>query len=196
MSTELTPSTELDAVNVLLGAAGEARITSLEAPGNLYASEARATLHEVSREVQSRGWWFNELEQYTFTLDAEGRAQAPSAILKITPARGAAPLVVRGGRLFNPRTATDTFAEPPTVATAVLFIEFESLPETARRYIAVRAARLFQTKVLGSETLQIFTEKHEREAFALFAEEHDDFDWARGRNFLRDSRDVAAIWDV
>jgi hypothetical protein len=52
MNLELTPTTELEAVNVLLGAIGEAPISDLEALGNLYASQARDTLRAVSREVK------------------------------------------------------------------------------------------------------------------------------------------------
>jgi len=116
MNLELTPTTELEAVNVLLGAIGEAPISDLEALGNLYASQARDTLRAVSREVQTAGWWFNTSESFTFTLNAEGKVLPPQSILKLVPARGSEPLVIRGTRLINPLTLADTFssAPPPT----------------------------------------------------------------------------------
>jgi len=195
MNLELTPTTELEAVNVLLGAIGESPVSDLDAPGNLYASQARDTLRAVSREVQSKGWWFNEQESFTFTLNAEGRVNAPAAILKVYPARGGTPLVLRGTRLVNPRTGEDTFDSPPVADYVVWFLAYEELPETARRYIAVRAARIFQTQVLGSDQLYVFTEDHEKEAYAIFASEHADFTYARGHNFLSGSADVSDIWD-
>lgn len=195
MTLELTPTTELEAVNVLLGAIGEAPISDLEALGNLYASQARDTLRAVSREVQSASWWFNTSESYTFTLNAEGKVLPPQSILKLTPARGSVPLVLRGTRLINPLTLADTFDSPPVADYVVWFLAYEELPETARRYIAVRAARIFQTQVLGSDQLYVFTEDHEKEAYAIFASEHADFTYARGHNFLSDSADVSDIWD-
>lgn len=195
MAMELTPTTELEAVNEMLGAIGEAPISDLEAIGNVDASIARDTLRAVSREVQTKGWWFNEQEGYTFTLSADGRVLPPQSILKLTPARGGTPLVVRGTRLVNPRTGEDTFTAAPTASYVVWHLAFEELPESARRYIAIRAARIFQTKQLGSDQLYVFNEDHEREAFAIFGEEHADFVYARGHNFLNDSTDVSDIWN-
>lgn len=195
MSIELTPTTELEAVNTLLSAIGEAPINDLDTLGNLYATQARDTLRAVSREVQTAGWWFNESEQYQFTLDAQGRINAPAAILKLYPARGGTPLVLRGTRVVNPVTAEDTFDSPPVADYVVWHLAYEELPESARRYIAVRAARIFQTSVLGSDQLFVFTERHEEEAYAIFAAEHADFLYARGHNFLEGSLDVTDIWD-
>lgn len=195
MNLELTPTTELEAVNVLLGAIGEAPISDLETLGNLYASQARDTLRAVSREVQTAGWWFNTSESFTFTLNAEGKVLPPQSILKLVPARGSEPLVIRGTRLINPLTLADTFSSAPTADFVTWFLAYEELPESARRYIAVRAARLFQTSVLGSDQLYVFTEKHEEEAYLIFAQEHADFTYARGHNFLSGSTDVSDIWD-
>lgn len=191
---ELTPTTELEAVNEMLGAIGESPVSDLDTAGNIDAAIARDTLRAVSREVQSKGWWFNEQEAYTFTLNAEGKVEAPHSILSLRPVRGGTPVVLRGKRVVNPRNGLDVFSTAP-VADVVWFIDFEELPESARRYIAIRAARIFQTKQLGSDQLYVFNEKHEEEAFLIFASEHNEYEFARGRNFLTGSRDVSDIWD-
>ena len=102
----------------------------------------------------------------------------------------------------DPRHAPHQPAHPrrhvlvgPTADFVTWFLAYEELPESARRYIAVRAARLFQTSVLGSDQLYVFTEKHEEEAYLIFAQEHADFTYARGHNFLSGSTDVSDIWD-
>jgi hypothetical protein len=46
----------------------------------------------------------------------------------------------------------------------VLLLELEDLPQAARHYVMVRAARVFQQRVLGSETLDGFTERDEARA--------------------------------
>jgi len=188
------PTTELEAVNTLLTAIGESPINSLDTLGNLYAAQARDTLHAASREVQSAGWWFNQQEGYTFTLNAQRKVNAPATVLKLFPARCGTPLVLRGKRVINPITGTDTFDTPPTADYVVWYLPFEELPESARRYIAVRAARIFQTSVLGSDQLYMFTEQHEQEAYQIFAMEQSDFTYARGHNYLTGNPDVTTIW--
>lgn len=47
----------------------------------------------------------------------------------------------------------------------VWFVDFEDLPEQARRYCTIKAARAFQRSVVGSDTLNSFTAADE--AFAL-----------------------------
>ena len=47
--------TEIDAVNFILGAIGQAPVTTLEAT-NPDVAIAYQTLQEVSREVQAEGW--------------------------------------------------------------------------------------------------------------------------------------------
>jgi len=190
----LAPTSELEAVNVMLAAISESPVNSLNTVGNLDASIARDTLHAVSREVQTQGWWFNEQEGYTFTLNAQKKVNAPAAVLKLYPARGGVPLVLRGTRLVNPVTGADTFDTAPVADYIVWHLAWEDLPESARRYIAVRAARLFQTSQIGSDQMFMFTEHHEEEAYQIFAGEHADFLYARGHNYLTGSHDVTAIW--
>jgi hypothetical protein len=52
-------------------------------------------------------------------------------------------------------------------------LPFEELPEAARRYITIRAARVYQGRVVGSGTLWDFSERDEAMArTTLMAEEH------------------------
>ena len=46
----------------------------------------------------------------------------------------------------------------------VLLLDFNELPQHVRRYITVKAARRFQARFMGSETLYGFTADDEREA--------------------------------
>jgi hypothetical protein len=43
----------------------------------------------------------------------------------------------------------------------VRFLPFEDLPEPARQYIGIRAARMFQDRRIGSETRNGFNERDE-----------------------------------
>ncbi len=46
----------------------------------------------------------------------------------------------------------------------VTLLPFTQLPQTARQYIAVRAARVFQSRAVGSDLLFQFTARDEVEA--------------------------------
>jgi len=192
---DLTPTTELDAVNEMLGVIGEQPVSELEAVGNTDVAIAIRTLRGVSREVQTAAWWFNTDDSYTFVLNTEGKAPLVNQILSIRPTgRGAARITHRNGLLYDLSNATDVFeAGAAPTAKVVWFYDYELLPETARRYIAIRAARIFQKNVLGSESLNGFTEDHENAAFALLKDEAFDFEFAAGANFLNDDTDTSAI---
>ncbi len=57
--TNLTPTTELEAVNAMLAAIGEAPISALEGATQADVQIALALLRMTTREVQSWGWRWN-----------------------------------------------------------------------------------------------------------------------------------------
>ena len=67
-----TLTTQLEAVNSMLGHIGEAPVDSIATPSSLpiSASTALTILDEVSREVQSDGWHFNTEYDVTLSPDA------------------------------------------------------------------------------------------------------------------------------
>ena len=190
---QLTPTTELEAVNEMLGTIGESPVSDLVSASSVDVAVARDILRAASRETQSKGWWFNHDEGYTFVLNAQKQVVPANDILSLRPSLGGAQLILRNGKVYDRRRKADTFTSAPT-CDVVWFFNYESLPESARRYIAIRAARIFQKRVLGSEALDVFTEDDERAAYTVFASEHDDFVFADGHNFLA-SQDATDIWD-
>lgn len=191
---ELTPTTELEAVNAMLDTIGESPVSDLDTVTSIDVAKARDMLRAFSREIQSKGWWFNVDEEFEFTLDTDGRCAPPTPILSLRPSRGGSRLTLRSKRVWDIDNKTDTFDTAP-VCDVVWFFDYEDLPETARRYIAIRAGRVFQTSVLGSETQDVFSRDHESEAYTAFASEHNDFMFAAGYNVLKDSTESTDIWD-
>lgn len=168
--TAAVATTELMAVNEMLTAVGTTPVNTLSVSGLTDAAIAFDTLVAVSKEVQSKGWWFNTniAAQYT---PAANVITVPANVLSIRPTFGTyaiAPETVqfalRDNKLYNLETNANVAVS--VRADVVKEIEFENLPESARRYITVRAARIFQTKVLGDETQGVFTERHEAEAWS------------------------------
>ena len=58
--------------------------------------------------------------------------------------------------------------------TTVTLLDFEDLPEPARRYITIRSARIFQDRMVGSQKHNAFTLRDEMGAMAVLREFEGD----------------------
>src|SRR5690625_7479522 len=78
----MTPTTQLEAVNVILTNMGEAPVATLEDELPLDATKAQMTLREICEEVQISGWFWNT-ETTTLSPDSSGHIYLPANILAI-----------------------------------------------------------------------------------------------------------------
>jgi hypothetical protein len=165
MPIPLTQTTTLEAVNQCLLAIGEAPVNSVENSGLVDAATALRTIANVSREVQSGGWHWNTETNFSLPPDTDGNLQLPANVLKVDTvgADEGLDLVARGQRLYDRDNHTYTFAKPVTVEM-VLLLDFEEIPEAARNYITLRAARRFQQNTVGSSELAGFQQVDEARA--------------------------------
>ena len=108
-----------DAINICLSCIGE---TPVSAPDNTSTNVvlSKQIIEEVSRDVQSKGWWFNTSGSSISLLANEGSG------------------------------ASEDFNSSGGLNSA-------GIPEEARRYIAIRAARVLQSRFVGSEELLQFS---------------------------------------
>lgn len=169
-----TPTTQLEAVNQMLRAIGESPVPSLVGDVGVDVVTAKATLTEVSRAVQLKGWLFNLEEGFPLPRSTEtGEITVPANAAKVDIPAELYPevdAVQRGRRIYDRKNHTYRFSEDLT-ATVVFILPFEDLPETARQYIAYRAARKFQDTSVGSADLHRFNKSDENMARLEF--EHD-----------------------
>lgn len=168
-----TPLSELDAVNIMLLAVGEAPVNTLNAGSVMDVSVARNTLRECSHRVQEKGWTFNTESNYPLVPDMAGAITLAANIVRVDQdeAHDSSDydLVQRGTQLYDRKNRTAVFTKT-VKAEVVLLLNFDQLPPIARRYITVKAARVFQARVVGSESLHAFTEEDEKEAREAFEE--------------------------
>jgi hypothetical protein len=163
----LAPLTELDSVNNLLLSIGQSPVNSLVVPGVKDVSIAQMTLHNTSREVQQKGWWFNTDTDYPLMPDINGFVMIPSNALEVVPNPGSADLTVRAGKLYNRTDRTSVFPQGVAVKCELnWFLAYADLPQVARQYIERRAGRIFQTNIVASQILYQFTKELEQEASA------------------------------
>lgn len=155
----LTPTSELEAINLMLSTVGESPIESLLDGSSVDASQAKLFLKSVSRQVQQRGWWFNSEENYPLNPDLQSKnIKVPPNTIEITS--DDTNLVLRGTRLYDKGNHTYRFDKAVTV-DIVFLLPFEELPEPARLMITHRAGRMFQERVFGSDTLSTFNKQDE-----------------------------------
>jgi len=187
----LTPTTELDAINTMLSVIGEAPVNTVEDTGIVDAVIALQILRATSREVQARGWHFNTEKNYPLTPDTDGFLVLPHTVLRADTVDSSSDIdvVVRGNRLYNRKDHTFQF-EKEVYVDMVILLEFDELPEPARHFITIRSARIFQERVVGSESLSAFTKQDEARAFVILNEmEADTADY----NILTDNYSVARV---
>lgn len=161
-----TMTTELEAVNTMLNCIGEAPINTLL--GDLPAGIQVAVdlLYKTSRKVQKSGWQFNTEENFIFSTDINGNiALPPNALqVRLTVLSGSVDVVQRGQALYDRKNNTYKFSAAQK-CTVVWFLDWDSLPEAARDYITVKAARILQDTTVGSSEHHRFSAQDELEAF-------------------------------
>ena len=171
----LSPTTELEAINTMLSTIGESPVNTVEDTGNVDVVIARQILQSVSREVQARGWHFNTEKNYTITPDSAGYLVLPNTVLKADTVYpdNSKDVVVRGSKLYDRENHTYVFTDAVKVEMTVL-LTFDELPEVARNYVTIRASRIFQERVVGSDTLQAFNSQDEARAMVSLMEYEAD----------------------
>ena len=163
-------TTKLEAVNIIISVIGEApvnTITGVSLP--VTAIQAISTLDETSKAVQSEGWHCNTEHEYELTPDSvTSKITLPQNTLKFD----LDPLlytdsdpVQRGLKLYDRKNHTEQW-DSSVKGTITFELEFEDLPEQIRHYVAVKAARVFANRFIGTREIEGFTLREEVEAKA------------------------------
>jgi len=161
--------TELDAVNIMLSTIGEAPVSSLaKDQSTVDLAMSRQVLREISLVVLTEGWHFNTEVKLVMTPAMSGEILVPLNCLQVdtTGPSAGIDVALRGARLYDRLNHTYLFSVPVTVDMVVL-LAFDEMPQAARHYIAIRAARVFQQRMVGSEALAGLTERDEVRAKAV-----------------------------
>lgn len=163
-------TTELEAVNMMLAAITEAPVDSLAVDTVDDAAIALSTLREVSKEFQTEGWHFNTDYDYPLSVNGDNKIPIPVTAATVDPMdHTGKDFVERGGFLYDRENRTDVFTDITSVKCKIVwFFDFEDLPQLARTYIAMAAARRFAKNVMGDEATVQFTAEDEARARAKF----------------------------
>ena len=185
--TITTRTTELEAVNTILSTIGEAPLSTLTGSLPVDGTTAKNILNEISREVQSAGWHFNTQYKVDLTRDSNNKIPVGTDVVRVELNnkydKSSYDVVQRGTYLFNLAKNSETFDQDFTENTLIYLLDFDKLPEQARRYITIRSARVFHDRTLGANTLHKFSSEDEARSLSVMKQA----EMATGDNTIFDS---------
>ena len=117
MATQITATTELQAVNTMLSFIGEAPVSSITGNIGTDVAVAKQILDETSLSVQNQGWFFNRDLEVTLTRDTNNKVPLETNCVALEPS---APYqyqysyTIRNGFLYDLKNHTDVFTTAPT----------------------------------------------------------------------------------
>ena len=191
----VSATTELEAINIMLAAIAEAPINSLTGTLPVDAVTARSTLAEFNKEIQSEGWSFNTETDVTLTRDGSNQISLPANVLRVDANIHQHPTIdpiQRGLKLYDRQNNKYEFDED-LICTVVYFRDFDEIPEQARRYINIKAARVFVDRLVGDQGLRTYTQEDETRARTILTET----DYANAdHNLLRGAPSLTSIFDT
>jgi len=165
--------TELSAVNSILGAIGQAPITTLNFD-NPEISFIYNLLRDANVDTQAEGWHFNTEYHVMLTPDSvTKKITIGSEILSIDlhddQAKRTCDLVRRNGVLYDKINHTDQFIADVPVDIVRLY-NFDDLPPVFQRYITYRASRVAATQLVANPQLVKLLGVQEAQARAALME--------------------------
>lgn len=183
-------TSELEAVNIILTAIDEAPVASLSVTGLYPLDQAKTVLTEVSRAVQTKGWVFNTEDSVAPAKDGAGLITLPADTLSFTPDPSTSiDPVQRGLRLYDRKAHTFVFTTSVT-GTRKLLLPWDDLPQAARHYITIRAAKTLQGRSSVPDSTYRYTQADLDDALQAL-QDSEEADGAY--NMLTGSLSVGAV---
>lgn len=170
--TITTRTTELEAVNTILSTVGEAPLNTLTGSLPVDGTMARNVLNEINREVQSQGWHFNTHYKATLSRNASNEIPLASNVLRVELdpnkySKSSHDIVQRNNFIYNLAKNTNIFDTDFEDVTIVYLLDFQDIPEQAKRYITIRSARVFHDRTLGATTLHKYSQEDEARSLII-----------------------------
>tara|TARA_R110000751_G_scaffold22207_2_gene62778 strand:- start:1620 stop:2225 length:606 start_codon:yes stop_codon:yes gene_type:complete len=164
----LTPMSELEAVNLLLSAIGEAAVSSLETATTVEVTQAKKLLSNVNRAAQQKGWHFNTEWDVVLTRDSDDRIPLSESILSVYQPGQLMTIRGRSGSMYAYDLDNNTFTWTKNLnnAVTITLLDFIDSPNTFRQYVTTRAARIFQEEIIGQVSAETVNRQEEAEAYA------------------------------
>lgn len=153
----------------MLESIGQSPVSSLSLNGLGDVNIALQMLRRITLTVQLTGFDFNTDENYSLTPDANGFLLVPPGVIRIDPVAPTSKLKRRkhpDGFWAIWDGTNQTWVHPDPVEFKVVWAyPFEDMPDAARHYVSLSAARKFQKRIIGSDSLDGFNAEDEMRAW-------------------------------
>ena len=186
----ITPLTFEDAINEILSTIGQSPVSALEEELNLDALQAIRKLKLAVRSIQADGWTFNKEFDFPLYRNSNDEIIIPPNVYSLdvcTENFDQIDPVIRGGKLYDRYNHTYKFSKD-LKAEVIFILPFEDLPESAKDYAFLMAARRFQASLVASRIRHAFTSEDENGARLKFLRDHQnirDYNLFGGRDRYR-----------
>jgi hypothetical protein len=180
-------TTKLESINTMLSTIGEAPVNSLTGSLPTDATMAINILDEINREVQAQGWKFNTSYKVTLSRNTDNKIPIGDDVMHVEfnhlkENKSSYDPVLRGSFLYNLSNESYVWDKNFSEVTVVYLLPFEDIIEQARRFITIRASRIFHDRTLGANALHRFTKDDEFRALSMLKQaeastaDHNIFD--------------------
>lgn len=148
---DITPSSELEAVNEMMAAVGESSLSTIAGDLPPDASMAVTILSNTNKALQSKGWHFNTNYDVTLSLESDNTITLGNNVVSVAvPGKDVA---LRNQKLYDREDNEFTFDQEITNAVTITLLNFEETPETFRAYVTMSATYRFYLYLLGSSSV-------------------------------------------
>ena len=165
---------ELPAINRILSSCGQAPVTTLDQT-NPDVAIAYDTLLQVSREVQSEGWTFNQEYHYELTPNSDDEIVIANNMLQIKLTENAAnkdfDAIRRSGKLYDRQHHTYKWTDHDTIEVDIVW-EFDwiDLPKPIQDFIVARSSAIVSQRIVGDANQYKILQQQEAYSRALALE--------------------------
>ena len=126
---------------------------------------AKRIVETTMVETQARGWYFNTDYNFILIPDTSGFITMPPNTLRVDfgNSEDRHRYTIKNGKIYD--YGNQTFIiEKELTCDVTWLVDYNELPAEAYEYIALRSARKFQQKVIGSVETDQFTVRDETDA--------------------------------
>lgn len=162
-------TTLLDAVNICIMTSGEQPVNSLDET-RADIQIAKKIIEDTSLDVQAQGWRFNEEYDAPLTTNSSNEIPLANNTIRVEITSGPSDInaVIRGSKLYDTKNRTYKFPSTTQLkATVTYALNFDELPQAARKYIAAKAARIFTDRFVGDNALAQYARDEENRLLVI-----------------------------
>ena len=130
---------------------------------------ARRIIQDTMIEVQGIGWYFNTDYNFKLVPDVNSFISVPPNTLRVDFGEGSGSnnYNIKEGAVYDYKNQTYKIDRKELYADMIWLVDYKDLPAEAYLYIASRAAKRFQERVISSVEIDGFTARDELESLSM-----------------------------